>query len=77
MRIHAPENGLSLCLSRTSIKIAQGGAGCLLYCRLVRRLVPTSSRTPEFSSSPPQGGSHPEAVQLNPSIGERVSGRHA
>src|SRR3954447_26134178 len=77
MPAHAPEKGLGLCLSRTSIKSAQGGAGCLLYCRLVRCLVPTSSRTPEFSSSPPQGGSHPEAVQLNRSIGERVRGRYA
>jgi hypothetical protein len=49
----------------------------LLYCRLVRCLVPTFSRTPMFSSSPPQGGSHPEAVQPNLSIGECTDGRHA
>jgi hypothetical protein len=39
----------------------------LLYCRLVRCLVPTFSQTPEFFSSPSQGGSHPEVVQLNQS----------
>jgi len=47
----------------------------LLYCRLVCRLVPTFRRTHEFSSSPSQGGSHPEAVQLNLITGERVGRR--
>ena len=47
----------------------------MVYCRLVRCLVPTFSRTPEFSSSPSQGGSHPEAVQPKRITGERV-GRH-
>ena len=53
--------------------LLRGWAGCLLYCRLVRCLVPTFSWTHEFSSSPSRGGSHPEAVQLNRITGERVA----
>src|SRR5205085_150041 len=51
-RTHVPDfPARGLCLSGLSIKIAQRGMGCLLYCRLVRCLVPTFSRTPEFPST--------------------------